>query len=457
MTSAIPEIQVQFAQLVMQQRFISPEQLRSSFELYRRYWAAGGETPSLGRILVARRLLTLPKAEAILRHIMKGEPMPPPAPQTILQNTPQSLTDADFETGEDFGLEPPGSAVDLPVNANPATTNERNALIQGLGATVMHEELKNIKGYRIMQVVGEGAMGTVYRAQQISMDRTVALKVLPAEQTRNQQFVNEFLAEARNAGRLNHPNLVRVHEVSEQGGTYFYSMEYVEGPQLDEWMDDCEGGRLDVKDVVNIFGQIASALDYGFRCGVIHREIRPNTIMICEDKQAKLNDLGLTRDEHTRFLDGENAYYVAPEQIIGGQVDTRADIYSLGCCMFHCLTGEPPFEGGNPKEVLQQRLTCPVPNPRGLNPDIPVDLANVVMRMMARDVKDRYQTPSEVAEALKSIVLATATRGMHPLPVKFTQKRPLRRGSYGTGVRGKASNLRSGGRISQLRRKRYRP
>src|SRR6185436_710547 len=109
-----------------------------------------------------------------------------------------------------------------------------------------------------------------------------------------------------------------------------------------------------------------------------------------EDGQAKLADLGLTKDEHTRFLDGENAYYVSPEQVKGEQVDTRTDIYCLGCCLFHCLTGELPFEGGHPKDVLNRRLAEDVPDPREVNPDIPSDLAKIVMKMMGKTPGERY-------------------------------------------------------------------
>jgi hypothetical protein len=463
MQTPIPPVQAQFAHLAVQQRFISPEQVRSAVELYRRYQIAGGDIPSLGRILVQRRLLSMQRAEGLLRHIMLGDSIPPPQQTTQGMLPPTAPAPGpnldDLEAVEDLGLEPAGSAIDLPVNSNPdvKAIDERQALIQGLGATVLRKELKNIKGYKITQVIGEGSMGIVYKAHQISMDRTVALKVLPGEKTKDRRFVDEFLAEARNAGRLNHPNLIRVHEVGEREGTYYYSMEYVDGQRMDEWMDECEGGRLTAKEAVNIFSQIAAALDYGFRSGVIHREIRPNTIMVSDDGQAKLSDMGLTKDEHTRFLDGENAYYVAPEQIKSRDVDTRADIYSLGCCLFHTLTGEPPFEGGGPKEVLQRRMTAAAPNPREVNPDVPSDLASVVMKMMARDVKDRFQTPAECAEALKKISLTPQTRGAaKPAPQRFGKRpvRPgMRPGSGRTGARDRYGN----GRRDPRKKNRYRP
>ena len=417
----IPDTQVQFAQLAVKQKLVSPEQVRTALELFRRYQKAGGETPSIGRILVQKGLLNRSQAEVLLRHLMKGEPLPPAnavserrqaAPPPIAPPPAQNVAVAqpDFDVLDELGLEPPGSAIDLPVGSAepPPVVDERKALIEGLGATVLPKELKDIKGYKITNVIGEGSMGIVYRAHQISMDRAVALKVLPAARTKDARFVEEFLTEARNAGRLNHPNLIRVHEVTKTGETYYYSMEYVEGQRLDEWMDEMEGGRLEAKQVINVFSQVGAALDYGFRSGIIHREIRPNTIMVGDDGQAKLADLGLTKDEETRFLDGENAYYVSPEQVKGLDPDTRADIYSLGCCMFHCLTGELPFEGGGPKEVLSRRITAPTPDPCTFNSDVPRELASVVMKMMARDPNSRYQTPAEMVDALKRLAIASA-------------------------------------------------
>jgi serine/threonine-protein kinase len=431
MALMIPTLQAKVAQLAVRLGFVSTEQVRAAVDLYHRYEHQGGkDVPSLLRILVARRLLSKERAQALLKHLLLDGPIPTiqsgataatmqavqrdseSAPQRQSQRQNQKHAPQESEISLDFENEKEESSAALPPENE---VDSRQAMIEGLGATVLHKELKNIKGYKITQVIGEGSMGVVYKAHQISMDRTVALKVLPANRTKDQRFVDEFLAEARNAGRLNHPNLIRVHEVSEKDGIYYYSMEYVEGQRLDEWMDECANGRLPLKDAMNVFIQVAGALDFGFRSGVIHREIRPNTIMISEDGQAKLADLGLVKEEHTRFLDGENAYYVSPEQIKTREVDTRSDIYSLGCCLFHCLTGEPPVEGGAPTAVLHRRLTAAPPHCSDLNQEISVELSGVVAKMMARETRDRFQTPAEVAEALKKVPLV-APQQVRPTP-----------------------------------------
>lgn len=459
MAESIPESQLHFAQLVARNHCTSPENVHAALELFQSYQKAAGEIPSMARIFVAKGWLSRDRAEALLRHMIVDEPLAlpgtNPASHTEI-NQPSGLRAAtsseESEEFEDVGLEPPGSHIDLPI-ANRARLIEQQELILGLGATVLPPEVKNIRGYEPTHVIGEGAMGIVYRARQISMDRIVALKVLQVGKIKDQRFVEEFLTEARNAGRLNHPNLIRVHEVGKSGDVYYYSMEYIEGQRLDDWMDECEGGRLNTKEALDVFIQVAAALDYGFRSKVIHREIRPNTIMVAEDGQAKLADLGLTKGETTRFLSGENAYYVAPEQVNGLPVDTRSDIYSLGCCLFHCLTGEAPFWGGSPQEVLNRRNGVPPPDPCKINPDVPPDIAKIVIKMMARNPVDRYQTPAEVLEPLKGIAADYSATALLAKPLSV---RPiLKKG------RSRFSQMRKGAhgvaRTGRVRRKRYRP
>ncbi|MCW8132755.1 MAG: serine/threonine protein kinase [Planctomycetota bacterium] len=404
------------AQLAVQMQYVTAEQVRSCLELYRRYQAAGGDIPSIPRILVGKGFMSRAQAEILLRHLIAGEPLQPIVPAAEIA-PPAAVRPPVVE-------EPPAPP---PVEDAPAPIDEgdeREMLLKGLGATVLRGE---IKGYKILEVIGEGSMGVVYRAHQISMDRIVALKVLPPERTKDTEFVRQFLDEARNAGRLNHPNLIRVHEVGQYKGLYYYSMEYVDGLTLGEMMDEFEGGRLEPKRAVNIFAQVAAALDHGFRSGIIHREIRPDTIWITEGDQAKLDGLGLTKDEASRFLEGENAYYVSPEQVKGIDADTRSDIYCLGCCVYHCLTGEPPFQGGGPKEILGRRLLAEPPDPSSDNTDVPRELAQISMKMMSRDIMQRFQTPAEVMDALKKVAFGSPTSALKPTTKSGAPVRPARR------------------------------
>jgi serine/threonine-protein kinase len=372
MATPLPPHDAKVAQLAVKFRLSNKDQVRAAVDLYRRYEAAGGEIPSLARILVQKGTLTRELAELLLRHVIRGEPLP-----ERLVNTASSIA-----SGVKAQMAPPPQPTQAP---STHADREQQMMLKGLGATVLRGE---IKGYKILNVIGEGSMGTVYKAHQVSMDRIVALKVLT--HTKNQAFVEQFLTEARNAGRLNHPNLIRVHEVGKSGDLYYYSMEFVDG-------------RLDPKRAVNIFLQIAAALDHGSRLGIIHREIRPKSIMITEGDQAKLDGLGLVKDEVTRFLMGENAHYVSPEQAKGLDPDTRSDIYSLGCCLFHSLAGEPPFMAPSPKDVLAKRLMEEPANLLEVNPGVPHDLAAICRKMMDPDPSLRFQLPAELVEALKRV------------------------------------------------------
>lgn len=455
MAVSLPAHQIQFARLAVRLRYVTPEQIKSAVSLYRRYQAAGGEVPSLPRIMVSQGVLPRAHAEILLRHVLGGDPLPSSgvgsaaaSPAPAVQAVPASPASSPVaapvgaEVGSTDFLNPVGSGKTGSLAAATDGGAEHERLLKGLGATVLRHE---IKGYKILEVIGEGSMGVVYRAHQISMDRVVALKILPPERTRNQKFVEDFREEARNAGRLNHPNLIRVHEVGKSGDVHYYSMEYVEGLTLGELMDECEGGRLDPKRAMGIFLQVAAALDHGLRAGIIHREIRPDSIMVTDGDLAKLSDLGLVKDEESRFLQGENAHYVAPEQAKGGEVDTRSDIYCLGCCLFHCLTGEVPFQGGGPKEVLGRRLLAETPDPRKINPNLPDDVAALCLKMMARDPGDRFQTPAELSRAVRELSYFMPTTASEPVPAV----KPRPRSRITGRARGRKTRLTG-------RRRRYR-
>ena len=405
MPSILTDNDARFAQAALKLNFVTTEQVKTCVDVYRKYLFSGGELPSMPRLLVQKGYLAKVRAEQILRHIYKGDELPPPVRESRRTEGAATLgMGSGMGSGDGFIQSSiTGEFAQTAAGNDTEAPNEEIDMIQGLGATVMQGE---IKGYKILEVIGEGSMGVVYRAHQISMDRIVALKVLPKSKTKDSTFVEQFLTEARNAGRLNHPNLIRVHEVGRSGDLYYYSMEYVDGLTLGELMDEFEGGRFDVRRGLNIFVQIAAALDHGLRMGIIHREIRPDAIMVTEGDQAKLDGLGLTKDEERRFLESENAYYVSPEQAKGLQADTRSDIYSLGCCLYHALTGEPPFQGGGPKDVLGRRLLEPPTHPVDINQQIPETVGDVIMRMMSRDLHQRFQTPAEVMEALKSCMIS---------------------------------------------------
>ncbi|MCX7804582.1 MAG: FHA domain-containing serine/threonine-protein kinase, partial [Planctomycetota bacterium] len=264
-------------------------------------------------------------------------------------------------------------------------------------------------GYRILSKIGHGGMGAVYRAHQISMDRIVALKVLKKELTQNREFVRGFLQEARVAGHLNHPAIIQVHDFGEDKGTYYFSMEFVEGETVQAILD--REGKLPVEKALEIAISVVEALCHARMHQVVHQDIKPQNIMVDRAGNVKLADLGLAvvggrqRPEQKAgpaVIMG-TPHYMAPEQGKREKIDSRTDIYSLGCTLFHMVTGRVPFDGPNSLAVITKHITHERPNPRQYDITLPESLCNLIRWMMAIDPKDRPQTPEVVLDALKKI------------------------------------------------------
>jgi serine/threonine-protein kinase len=268
----------------------------------------------------------------------------------------------------------------------------------------------SIQGYKILTKIGQGAMGSIYKALQISMDRIVAIKCLAPKYSQNEKFRERFLREARAVARLNHPNIIQGIDVGESNGVHYFAMEYIDGPTVGELLK--RGGALDEKRALNIVTQISRALQHAFNHGIIHRDIKPDNIMLTREGVAKLCDLGLAK---LPTQDGDASgtrpgasmgtpYYIAPEQARGEQsVDTRADIYSLGASFYHMVVGEVPFPGQSAADVISKHLTEPVTPPRAKNPLISGSVDWACVKMMQKAREDRYQTPAELVRDLDAI------------------------------------------------------
>jgi tRNA A-37 threonylcarbamoyl transferase component Bud32 len=263
--------------------------------------------------------------------------------------------------------------------------------------------------YEILGRLAEGGMGAVYKARHAELGKVVALKVLPAgqmDETRVARFKNEIRA----IGRLDHPNIVAAHDAGELGGVHFLVMDFVEGLDLAHVLE--RQGRLSVPDACEAVRQAALGLQHAFERGLVHRDIKPSNLMLARGGRVQVLDLGLARSfaeaADTLTVQGMllgTADYLAPEQWERPHgADTRADIYSLGCTLYHLLAGRPPFAGARYESVPQKmraHLDVP-PAPVGrLRPEVPAGLSAVVERMLAKDPADRFQSPAEVAEALR--------------------------------------------------------
>ena len=281
-----------------------------------------------------------------------------------------------------------------------------------------------IDTFLLEEAIGVGGMGAVFRALDTKLDRQVALKLLPLDQAGDAEIVPRFYQEGRSAARLDHENIARVYSIG-QGGPYHYiAFEYIDGVTVRQRVES--SGTLPVVEAVNITLQIAHALVHASARGVVHRDIKPSNIIITPAGRAKLVDMGLARRFERGGDDGLTQSgmtlgsfdYISPEQARDPRdVDVRSDLYSLGCTLFHMLTGRPPFPGGTVIQKLIQHQEESPADVRALNPAVPIDLAAIIARLMAKDRDRRYQTPEHLVRDLLSIAgkvgLATA---FPPLP-----------------------------------------
>jgi serine/threonine-protein kinase len=268
---------------------------------------------------------------------------------------------------------------------------------------------QQIPGYKLLEKVGSGAMGTVFKAKQVSLDRTVAIKVLPRKHTEDPSFVDRFYAEGRAAARLNHANIVQAIDVGQAGEWHYFIMEFVEGHTV---FDDLQQrGPYSESQAVQIIIQIAEALRHAHELGFMHRDVKPKNIMITRAGVAKLADMGLARqvtDKEAAEAEAGKAYgtpyYISPEQIRGAvDVDQRADIYGLGATFYHMVTGRVPFEANNPSAVMHKHLRQPLTPPDHVNPNLSAGVSEIIEMMMAKDRDERYRSAVELLEDLRSV------------------------------------------------------
>jgi serine/threonine-protein kinase len=266
-----------------------------------------------------------------------------------------------------------------------------------------------IPGYKILGKVGSGAMAVVYKAKQISLDRTVAIKLLPKRFSENPEYVRRFYKEGKAAGMLHHNNIVQAIDVGEAGGYHYFVMEFVEGPTIS---DDLGKGRVyGEKEALDIIIQVARALEHAHDIGLIHRDVKPKNIMITEDGTVKLADMGLAREttdiETAQSEEGKaygTPYYIAPEQIRGKiDIDGRADIYGLGATFYHMVTGRVPFMAEDSAEIMKKHLRERLIPPDHINTTLSAGISEVIEIMMAKKREDRYKDVKELLVDLEAL------------------------------------------------------
>jgi serine/threonine protein kinase len=262
---------------------------------------------------------------------------------------------------------------------------------------------RNLGQYRIVQKIGEGGMATVYKAFQPTLDRYVAIKVLPPLHADRPEFGERFEREAKAIAQLHHPNIVPIYDFGQDGDYRFLVMRYIDGATT---LRDLMKTSLSLTQVTDLVGQVAAALGHAHRQGIIHRDVKPSNVMM-DGQWALLTDFGLARmAEALVELTGSGIgigtpAYMSPEQGRGLAVDHRSDIYSLGIILFEMLTGQIPHNADTPFAVVFRRITEPLPMPRTLNPGIPEDVEQVVLKALATEPAHRFEAADEMAQALQ--------------------------------------------------------
>jgi serine/threonine protein kinase len=270
--------------------------------------------------------------------------------------------------------------------------------------------------YRLVELLGRGGMGEVWHAHDTVTDRTVAIKVLPVHLSEDEDFQRRFRREAHAAARLNSPHVIPIHNYGEIDGRLYLDMRLIKGRDLATLIAD---GPLDPTRAVHIVGQVAKALHAAHEEGLLHRDIKPSNILLDRDDFAYLIDFGIARTlGETRMTQTGNAigtfHYIAPERLaIGADEDARADIYSLACVLYECLTGSPPFPGDTMPQLVAAHLSAPPPRPSISQPKVPVQVDEVIATGMAKDPDQRYATTLELANAARD---AMTTPVGQPVP-----------------------------------------
>src|ERR671937_138901 len=252
--------------------------------------------------------------------------------------------------------------------------------------------------YRIVRKLGAGGMADVYLAEDQELGRRVAIKILNDRHAADDQFVERFRREAKNAAGLSHPNIVSIYDRGTAEGTYYIAMEYLDGRSLKEMI--VGRGPAPVKTAIDYARQILAAVGFAHRNGIVHRDIKPHNVLVSPEGRLKVTDFGIARSGASQMTEVGSiigtAQYLSPEQARGSPVDQTSDLYSVGVVLYEMLTGQVPFTGDTPLAIAMKHLSEVPKPPSELRPEVPHDLDLVVLRALAKDPEDRYQTAEEM-------------------------------------------------------------
>src|SRR4051794_16536673 len=259
--------------------------------------------------------------------------------------------------------------------------------------------------YRVVRKLGTGGMANVYLAEDQELGRRVAIKMLDDRHAQDDQFVERFRREAKNAAGLSHPNIVSIYDRGEAEGTYYIAMEYLDGSTLKELIN--KRGPTPVKIAIGYTKQILAALGFAHRNGIVHRDIKPHNVLVDGDGRLKVTDFGIARSGSSQMTEVGSiigtAQYLSPEQARGSSVGPGSDIYSVGVVLYEMLTGEVPFTGDTPLEIAMKHLSAIPDPPSRRNAAVPRDLDLIVPRALAKNPRNRYQSAEEMDADLERV------------------------------------------------------
>jgi len=306
-------------------------------------------------------------------------------------------------------------------------TDDQLRLMKKAGDRLQRDEARSqpmrIGGCEVIGKLGDGGLGTVYKARQVSMGRVVALKVLHKKWMKDEEFKKRFLLEARLAGRLSHQNLIQVFDVGREHDQYFFSMEYVDGETVEQIID--RDGPMPLDRAFDIVIQVLRAITYIWKHKIVHRDIKPGNIMVMRSGTAKLADFGFVKSKFDPLLSTEGEVlgtpdYISPEQAMGQtDIDFRSDVYALGASLYHMLSGRPPF-GGTSSEVMEKHIREEPRDPREFRKDIPEPAVHLIQKMMAKDPDERYSSTQELFEDIELVRMGQDPAGDRPQAGKAT-------------------------------------
>ena len=324
-----------------------------------------------------------------------------------------TLAEAFFEVDRELNLAAtiiaqPGTATFLPTMLPSSVGMSTGILPKDRSVRAESFIGTEIGRYRVIDVLGTGSQGLVLNGLDELLDRSVAIKLLGPDSARIPMLRRQFMQEARTMAKLGHPNTVAIHDVGDHDGALYLVMEHCTGGTSYTLIK--ASGPLDLTRATRVLRDACKGLNAAHQRGMIHRDIKPDNILIDESGMAKLSDFGLVLAPNTTDIAGANhiigtPHYMSPEQCSGGLVDHRSDLYAMGATWFHLITGQPPYHGSSDvREVLRHHRESPVPDPRDVIPDLPEDVASIISTAMAKNPSDRYQNASELLRDLDALL-----------------------------------------------------